>query len=109
MVLVPLFSVTVLVSIEVMVLSTVMVFGSWEKVMVLLPRVTICVDTMVWIAEELAKGCSDVTAEAAVEGSPVLINVLPDGAVEVMFWKGAAEVSGTGMMLPDGTNPVEGS
>jgi hypothetical protein len=39
----------------------------------------------------------------------VLIKVLPDEAMEVLFWYGAAEVSGTGKMLPDGANPVEGS
>jgi len=46
---------------------------------------------------------------ASVEGSPVLIKVLPDEAIDVLFWNGAAEASGTGKMLPDGANAVEGS
>jgi hypothetical protein len=39
----------------------------------------------------------------------VLVKVLPDEAIEVLFWNGAAEVSGTAKMLPDGANAVEGS
>jgi hypothetical protein len=46
---------------------------------------------------------------ASVEGSPVLVKVLPDEAIEVLFWNGAAEVSGIGKMLPDGAYSVEGS
>ena len=79
MVLVPLFSVTVLVSIEAIVLSTVTVTGSLERITVLLPRFTIFVET----------------------------TVSTDGAAEVLFWNGAAEDSGTGTMLPDGAKPAE--
>ena len=94
MVLVTLFPTTVLVSTEAIVLSTVTVVRSWERVTVLLPRFTTFVETTVW---------------ASVEGSPVLIKVLPDEAIDVLFWNGAAEASGTGKMLPDGANAVEGS
>jgi hypothetical protein len=46
-VLVKLFPTTVLVSIEAIVLSTVTVVGSWERVTVLLPRFTTCVEMIV--------------------------------------------------------------